>query len=46
MIRIAVYEEVNHKIYMLIREIVKTLKCKIGKIDRHMVSINGSKVRT
>jgi hypothetical protein len=31
---------------LLINEIVKSFKCKLGKIDRHMVSISSSKVRT
>jgi B12-binding domain/radical SAM domain protein len=29
---------------LLVKEIVKDLKCKLGKIDRHMVSIGNTKV--
>jgi hypothetical protein len=31
---------------LLMKEIVKTLKCKNEKIDRYMVSVSSSKVRS
>lgn len=31
---------------LLVKEIAKSLKCKLGKVDRHMVSIGNSKVTT